>query len=97
MKTQTVQLTFNNIKIDVVDKEVVPLAGITDRLVYPAVHLELCQPTGQIEQRNCYQVRLPFHTQRCTQTAHEIYIKYSSQQTLTHMSHITHSTTALNH
>lgn len=35
------QLTFNNIKVDIVDKEAVPLASITNGLVNPVVHPEL--------------------------------------------------------
>jgi len=65
------QLTFNNLQVDVTNKEVVPLAGITSRLVYPVVHFELQQMTGQIQERNRYQVRLPFHRQCCTQTVHD--------------------------
>ena len=64
------QLTFNDVEADVTDKELVPFAGITSRLVHPALHFELQQMTGQIQQRNRYQVRLPFHRQCCTQTAH---------------------------
>ena len=64
------ELTFNDLKIDVADKEPIPLASITGRLVHPAVHIELHQSTWQIQQWNRYQIRLPLDTQRCTQAVH---------------------------
>ena len=37
-------LTFDDIKVDVADEELVPLVGVTTRLVHPVLHLELHQP-----------------------------------------------------
>jgi len=43
------RLTGDDIQIDVVDKERVPLASVIMRLAHPPVHREILQPTGQIQ------------------------------------------------
>ena len=54
-------LTFDDIKVDVADEELVPLVGVTTGLVHPVLHLELHQPARQVKQRDRDQVRLPFN------------------------------------